>query len=160
MAVDMFLKIEGVEGESQSRGHEKWIEIESFSWGATNSGGQAHGAGGGGGAGKVSMHDISFVHAYDKASPKLLESCCQGRHIKSAILSVRKAGSEQHDYLIYKLTDLLVSSLQVGGTSNEAPAEQVSLNFSKFEITFRDDQGEETETAFCDAKTGKSGSAK
>jgi len=154
----MFLKIEGIDGESQSRGHEKWIEIESFSWGATNTGG--HAFGGGGGAGKVSMNDISFVHSYDKASPKLLESCCQGRHIKSAILSVRKAGSEQHDYLIYKMTDLLVSGLQVGGASNEAPAEQVSLNFNKFEITFRDDQGEQSETAFCDAKTGKSGIAK
>src|SRR5436309_614292 len=58
-AVDYFLKIDGIEGESQDSKHKNEIDLESFSWGETQSG--THGAGGGGGAGKVSMQDFHFV---------------------------------------------------------------------------------------------------
>jgi type VI secretion system secreted protein Hcp len=95
------------------------------------------------------MNDISFVHAYDKASPKLLQSCVQGTHIKSGIITVRKAGGKQQDYLTYKMSDLLVSSIQIGGGANDVPAEQVSLNFSKFEVSYLDGQSQRSESAFC-----------
>jgi type VI secretion system secreted protein Hcp len=147
MAVDIFLKLDGIDGESQQKGYEKWIEIHSFSWGATNS--MTHAHGGGGGAGKVSVHDISFTHAFDKASPALMMHCAQGKHIKSAIISARKAGGTQQDYLTYKLTDLLVSSYQSGGQSSDVPTEQVTLNFNKFEIRYLDQETGETEVASC-----------
>ena len=95
--------------------HKGEIDLESFSWGETNQGTAA--AGGGGGAGKVSMQDFHFVTRVNKASPVLFLSCASGKHIKEAILTVRKAGKDQQDYLVFKFKDVLVSSYQIGGGS-------------------------------------------
>jgi type VI secretion system secreted protein Hcp len=67
MAVDMFLKLDGIPGESRDSKHKGEIEIESFSWGASNSGSAAHGSGGG--AGKVAMQDFSFVTRVSRRRP-------------------------------------------------------------------------------------------
>src|SRR5690348_30150 len=100
MAVDMFLKFDNIKGESQEEGHKDWIEIESFSWGLSQTG--SFGTGGGGGAGKASLHDLSFTHRLDKASPQLMLACCTGKHIPSAVLAVSKATEgKKQDYLIY-----------------------------------------------------------
>src|SRR5512140_520057 len=106
MAVDYFLKIDGIEGESQDAKHKNEIDVESWSWGETQVG--AHAAGGGGGSGKVDMHDFSFVMKVNKASPKLLLSCANGEHIKKAVLICRKAGKDQQEYMKLTLSDLLV----------------------------------------------------
>src|SRR5262245_10475584 len=79
MAVDMFLKLEGVKGESKDHKHGGEIHIESFSWGMNQTG--AHATGGGGGAGKVHVHDISFTKFVDKSSPTLMLFCAGGKHI-------------------------------------------------------------------------------
>ena len=78
MATDYFLKIDGIEGESQDSKHKNEIHLESWSWGEQQMG--THSAGGGGGAGKVSMNDFSFAMKVNKASPKLLLSCASGAH--------------------------------------------------------------------------------
>ena len=95
-AVDYFLKIDGIDGESADQKHRKEIDIESWSWGEDRSGPTA--AGGGGGAGKVPMQDFHFVMKVNKASPKLLLACATGEHIKKAILTCRKAGKDQQEY--------------------------------------------------------------
>ena len=135
-AVDYFLKIEGIEGESQDSKHKGDIDIESWSWGATQVG--AHAAGGGGGAGKVSMQDFHFVMKINKASPKLMLACATGEHIKKATLVCRKAGKEQQEFLKVTMSDLLVSSYQTGGSggSDIVPMDQISLNFSKIEFEY------------------------
>jgi len=133
--VDYFLKIEGVEGEATDSKHKNEIDILSWSWGETNSG--SHSYGGGGGAGKVSMNDISITMTVNKASPKLLLACANGEHIKSALLTCRKAGKEQQEYLKIKFSDLLVSSYQTGGSKGDVvPVDSVSLNFSKIEYEY------------------------
>jgi type VI secretion system secreted protein Hcp len=133
--VDYFLKIDGVEGESTDAKHKSEIDIESWSWGETNTGSSARG--GGGGAGKVSMNDFHFVMKVNKASPKLMLSCANGQHIKSAILTCRKAGKEQQEYLKIKFSDLLVSSFQTGGSAGDIiPVDQISVNFSKIEYEY------------------------
>jgi type VI secretion system secreted protein Hcp len=133
--VDYFLKIDGVDGEATDSKHKNEIDVESWSWGETNSG--SHSFGGGGGAGKVQMNDISFVMRVNKASPKLLLACASGEHIKSALLTCRKAGKEQQEYLKIKFTDLLVSSYQTGGSKGDVvPVDQVSINFSKIEYSY------------------------
>ena len=134
MAVDMFLKLEGVKGESLDDKHKEEIEIHSFSFGVQQVGSSASGSGSG--AGKASFQDIHFTKAADVASPVLLEKCATGKHIPSALLTVRKAGGKQEDYYKIKLTDLLVSSLTNSGMGNEAPIEQVSLNFSSIHFDY------------------------
>ncbi|HEY2855349.1 MAG TPA: type VI secretion system tube protein Hcp [Gemmatimonadaceae bacterium] len=136
-AVDYFLKIEGIAGESQDSKHKGEIDIESWSWGETNQG--THATGAGGGAGKVSMQDFHFVMKESKASPLLMLACAQGQHIKAAQLTCRKAGTEQQEFLTIKMSDLLVSSFQTGGSAHGdiVPVNQVTLNFSKIEYEYK-----------------------
>ena len=148
-AVDMFLKIDGIDGESTDEAHEGEIEILSFSWGETNEG-KAHAGGGGGGPGKVSLQDFNFAMIFEKSSPKLMQACAEGKHIPKAILTVRKAGfaagSEPDPYLTITLTEILISSYQTGGSADDdaVPVDSVSLNFAKidFEYQQQNDRGD------------------
>jgi type VI secretion system secreted protein Hcp len=134
-AVDYFLKLDGIDGESADSKHKNEIDVESWSWGATQGGTMAYG--GGGGAGKVQMNDFHFVMRTNKSSPKLFLSCATGQHIKKAVLTVRKAGGEQVEYLKVTFSDVLVSSFQTGGSGGDVvPTDQISLNFSKIEISY------------------------
>jgi type VI secretion system secreted protein Hcp len=132
MAVDYFLKIDGIDGEATDAKFKNAIDVLSFSWGASN----AHsGFGGGVGAGKVNMQDFSFTMPYSKASPALMQACATGQHIKSAVLTARKAGKEQQEYLKMTFTEVFVSSYQIGASS-EIPMDSISLNFSKVEVAY------------------------
>ncbi|MGL4422506.1 MAG: Hcp family type VI secretion system effector [Gemmataceae bacterium] len=137
MSVDYFLKINGIEGESQDEKHKKEIQLDSWSFGETNQGTFAYG--GGGGAGKVQMSDFHFVMKTNQASPKLFLACATGEHIKDATLTCRKAGKEQQEFLIYKFTDLLISSYQTGGapTKDSIPTDSISFNFAKIETDYK-----------------------
>jgi type VI secretion system secreted protein Hcp len=142
-AQDYFLKIDGIEGESTDSKHKNEIDVESWSWGQTNSGDSAHR--GGMGAGKVSMQDFHFVMKVNKSTPKLMEKCATGEHIKEATLTCRKAGTQQQEYLKIKFSDLIVSSYQTGGsTGNVIPVDQISLNFSKIEFEYKEQKADGT----------------
>lgn len=135
MAVDYFLKIDGVPGESQDAKHKGEVQLESFSWGASQSGTMSYG--GGGGAGKVDMQDFHMVKQVDKASPILFQNCATGEHIKKAVLTMRKAGKEQQEFMKWTFTDLLVTSYQLSGSGGgPTPMEQVSLNFAKIAVDY------------------------
>lgn len=136
-AVDYFLKIDGIEGESTDAKHKGEIEVESFSWGVSQTGTLAFG--GGGGAGKAQFQDFHFTSPTSKASPTLMLGCATGQHIKVATLTARKAGKEQQEFLKITLTDILVSSYQSGGSSSSdtGPADQFSLNFAKVQFSYQ-----------------------
>lgn len=141
MAVDMFLKIDGIQGESRDSKHKGEIEILSFSWGVSNSGGQT---GGGGGAGKVTMQDFSIVKQLDTTSPELLERACRGEHMGSALLTLVRSGggkSDQQEYLKIKLSDILISSYSTGGSNSTLPAEQVTFTFQTADVSAADGNG-------------------
>ena len=136
MAVDYFLKLDGIKGESADAKHKDEIDIEAFSWGMTQTG-TAH-TGGGAGAGKVSMQDFHFTMKLNVASPSLMQSCATGKHIKLGTLTARKAGKDQQEFLTIKMTDVLVSSYQTGGSEgSDVPFDQVSLNFAKVEVEYK-----------------------
>jgi type VI secretion system secreted protein Hcp len=135
-AVDYFLKIDSIPGESTDEKRKEEIDLLSWSWGETNAGSSA--TGGGGGAGKVSMQDFHFVMKVNKASPLLMKACATGQHIKEATLTCRKAGEKQQEYLIIKFSDLLISSYQTGGSAGDViPTDQISFNFSKIEYEYK-----------------------
>jgi hypothetical protein len=91
-------------------------------------------SGGGGGAGKAAIHDITITKTVDKSSPTLFKFCANGKHIPKVSISLRKAG---RTYLTYKLTDVVISSYQTGGSGNTSqPTESLSLNFTKIEVTY------------------------
>lgn len=137
MASDMFLKLDGISGESADSKHKGEIDIESFSFGVHQTGTAA--VGGGMGAGKASFNDLNIVKKADKSSPNLMLKCATGEHIASALLTVRKAGGQQQEYYKIKLTDILVSSFQNTGSGGDAiPIESLALNFSKIEFEYNE----------------------
>ena len=136
MASDIFAKLGDIKGESLDDKHKDEIEVLSWSWGVTNAGTRS--GGGGGGAGKASFHDLSFTHKIDKASPVLMKGCATGQHLKEATITRRKAGKGQQEYLTFSLSDVLVSGYQTGASEAEVPLDSISLNFSKIEMTYRE----------------------
>lgn len=142
--VDYFLKIDGIDGEAQDKTHKNEIQLESWSFGATNGGTASVGLGMG--AGKVAMGDFHFVMRSNKASPKLYLACCDGEHIKKAVLTCRKAGKDQQEYLKWTFTDLLVSSYQTGGSasSDVVPLDQISINFTEGQVDYKEQKADGT----------------
>jgi type VI secretion system secreted protein Hcp len=137
MAVDMFLKCDGLAGESQDDSHKGEIDVLAWSWGASNSG-TTH-TGGGGGAGKVSVQDISVTKYVDNASTDLLLACCNGKHYSEMILTVRKAGETPLEYIVMTMKDCLISSVSTGGSGGEDRlTENVSINFGSVEISYQE----------------------
>jgi type VI secretion system secreted protein Hcp len=146
--VDFFLKIEGIQGESQDDKHKNEIHIESWSFKEQNSG--TFGTAGGGGAGKVKMDDWFFTKAVDKSSPKLFQACASGEHIKSAVLTCRKAGKDAHEFLKVTFNDLLVASYEpFGGQqtpdgSDVIPTDRFSFNFTHIKIEYKEQKADGT----------------
>src|SRR5438094_711398 len=123
--VDYFLKIDGISGESTDDKHKGEIEVASFSWGVRQTTARATG---GAGAGKATFQDFQFTKVSDKASPALFQKCATGEHIKQAVLTARKAGETQQEFLKVTLSDLLVSSYQSGGTATPSFIEITTPN--------------------------------
>jgi type VI secretion system secreted protein Hcp len=143
-AVDYFLKIDGIKGESTDDKHKGEIDLESWSWGAMQTGTASHG--GGAGAGKVSKEDFRFVKKTDKSSPNLMIACATGQHFKEALLTARKAGGGQQEFLTVKLSDLIVSSYNTEGAghSDAIPMEHIGLNFTKLEMVYKEQKPDGT----------------
>jgi len=141
MAVDMFLKLDGIKGESKDHKHKDTIHIDAFSWGANQPSSGQHGTGHG--TGKVHVHDISITKVLDKSSTALMLACCNGKHIKDGLLTVRKAGEKPVEYLKIKLTDVFISSVQYAGHGGDVLTENVTISFAKFhvEYTEQDEKG-------------------
>jgi type VI secretion system secreted protein Hcp len=136
MAVDMFIKIGDLKGESKDSKHKDEIDVLAWSWGMSQSG-TTH-QGGGGGSGKVHVQDISFTKHIDSSSNMLVSSCCRGTHHKEATLVVRKAGHSQLEYIIIKMKEVIVTSVSMGGSGGEDRlTENVSLNFAEFEYAYQ-----------------------
>lgn len=136
MADDLFFKCTDLPGESVDKTHAGAIDILAWSWGMSQSS-TTH-AGPGAGAGKVNVQDISITKYVDKSSPKLQLLCCNGKHVGKALLIVRKAGESPIEYIKITMTDIIISSVSIGGSGGEDRiTENVSLNFAtvKFEYT-------------------------
>ena len=135
---EMFMLLDGISGETQAKGVDtKCIDVLNFNWGIEQQ--SSMHTGGGGGAGKATVHDLEFAHYYDKSSPTLAQFCLNGKHIKKGQLIVRKAGGTNPiDYLIIKMEDILITATsQIGlSTDDVRISEKVRLSFAKLDITY------------------------
>jgi type VI secretion system secreted protein Hcp len=143
MAVDMFLRLGDIKGDSadQLKGapskaaHTGEIDVLAWSWGMSQSASTHHGAGGG--TGKANVQDLSVTKRIDKSSPNLIKFCCTGKHFPDAVLTCRKAGTSPVEYFVIKMKDVVVSSVHTGGSGGaDVLTENVSLNFAHFEVVF------------------------
>jgi type VI secretion system secreted protein Hcp len=138
MPTDIFLKINGIQGESRDKHHKDEIEVLAWNWGLSNQV-MAPSAGGGAGAGKVKVQDLSFTHLIDKASPNLMLACASGKHHPEARLTVRRSDPPTpQEFLLIKLQGVLVTSVQSYATRGpEGLMEQVALNFAKVDFEYK-----------------------
>jgi type VI secretion system secreted protein Hcp len=132
MSSEIFAKIGDIKGESLDDKHKDEIEVLSFSWGVTNP--ASFLPGGGGGAGKLTFQDLSIVHNIDKASPLLMKACATGQHLKEATVTHRK---DRQEFLIVKMSDVIITGVTHGGTSDRPGSENASLTFAKVDLEYR-----------------------
>lgn len=144
MSGDIFLKLDGIEGESEDSKHKNEIQVETFSGGVSNA--TSFAAGGGGGVGKSQHQDVHFTKHVDKASPKLFLACANGEHIKSAVFTFRKAGKEQQEHYKITLSDVMVSSIsdQDHSAGGDLGHESVSLAYGKIEKEYKPQKSDGT----------------
>lgn len=139
MAMDMYCLIDGgkLKGETRDKvyGPKGGIDVLAWSFGVSNSG-SAH-MGGGAGAGKCNVQDISITKYYDKSSPTLMQACCKGDHFPTVELIVRKAGGKPIEYIKIMMTEVMITSVSTGGSGGEDRlTENVTFNFAKFKIDY------------------------
>ena len=160
MAIELLLKLAGVEGEAKRDGFEKQIQLESFSWGFHN---PSSPTGGGAGAGKVEASDISCTKKVDKASPKLAQGIWTGKHFPNAVLTALKAGGDKAvDYMKLEFDSLFIISLQESAAGgSDVPMEQISFAYGKVTMTYSEQKEDGTKGAATvssyDFKTHKAG---
>lgn len=135
-AVDYFLKIDGIPGESTDDKHKGEIEIESWSWGVTQTGSGATGAASRS-ATRPCVQSINFTKHIDKSSPRLMADAVTGMTIPTATLVGRKAGENPVEFLKVELKTVLVSSYSMGGSSSDIPLDQFSLNFANMSVEYK-----------------------
>ncbi|WP_027013771.1 Hcp family type VI secretion system effector [Comamonas composti] len=143
MAQDIYIKINGIDGESQDSKHTNEIEILNWNWKIEQE--STMHTGSGGGAGKAKVYDLEFEHFVDKSSPNLMKYCLTGKHIPEAVLTVRKAGGSPLEYLKITMTDVIVTLVAPNGSSVDEVKvrEKIKLSFSKVkqEYTIQNAQG-------------------
>ena len=145
---DVFIKIDGVDGESKDDSHEGEIDVIAWNWSLSQAGTFHHG--GGGGAGKVAVGNLTFTHKADLASPTLMLFCARGEHISEATLTVRKAGTDPLEYVVFKMTKCMVTDIVTTQNGNDV-VEDVTLNFAMAEYKYTsqaDEGGADTEKIF------------
>lgn len=158
MAVDYFLKIDGIQGESEDEKHKDEIEIVDFEWSEEQS--HSFAQGGGGGGGKVKMGNFKFRTFLNAASPALMQACAEGKHIKDAVFTCRKAGGGQKDYYKVTMEDVMVATCQISGGNGDVqeggyvsghPIEEIGINFAKIKWEYHP---QKADGSLNSAKTG------
>ena len=137
-AIDAFLQLDGITGESRDSRHPGAIELNSWSFGVANAG--VHATSSGGGTGRVAFQEIHVTAAVSLASPQLMLHCATGKHITQGTITVRKAGdtaASGQEFLIVVMKDVVITSVQNNTNTNEGPTETFTLAFSKVEFEYK-----------------------
>ena len=139
MKTDFFRKIDGVKGESADAQHTGEIDVETFSWGESNTTTLGSATSSGAGAGKVRFDSVMIITRVSSASPQLALMCASGKHALTAVLIARKATGKQEEY--YKMTFKTVFVTQYRSsatTSNDLiPRDEITLAFGEYVIEYR-----------------------
>jgi type VI secretion system secreted protein Hcp len=140
MSIDTHIKFDGVEGESSHKDHKGEIDVLAWSWNVSNASATA---GGGSGKGKANPGEFTFNHLYDKASPTLAKKCAEGKHFPSVVLTARKSGEGQKDFLKVTMKEVVVTSVAPSGASGGDLVESVQMSYGFIEFGYKpqDDKG-------------------
>jgi type VI secretion system secreted protein Hcp len=123
-AVAIFLKIDGIEGESAAPGHAGEIDVRSFSLAA-----ESHGPN------KPSFRDLAITKWVDRATPALLTACAAGKPLRRVVLTVVRKGDGTTRLVSYELENVIVTSVGHGSASDR-PTEEVTLSFERIRVSY------------------------
>jgi type VI secretion system secreted protein Hcp len=151
MAIDMFLKLDSVTGESTDSSHAQEIEVASFSHSVSNQSTVGSGTSGSG-AGKASFGALKIVARTNNSSATLFQVSASGDHFKTAKLTARKAGKSQQEYFTIELTEVYVSEYTNGYQpldannpgSEVAHVDMYSLSYKTIKITYKPQKADGT----------------
>jgi type VI secretion system secreted protein Hcp len=141
---NIFIKFDGVDGESQQAGFEKWIEIND--WNLSAMGAQSSGYGGGSGGGKPTYNPITITTVAGKHSPKLYEMFNRGKHFPTVqVVALKQTGDESaKKYYTCDLKSVFISSMSfMTYTDAGSGSESISITFEEVKQEFftQDDKG-------------------
>jgi type VI secretion system secreted protein Hcp len=155
VAVQYFLKIEGIPGNCANAQYRDWIQVESFLFVETQPTGRFVESVGGLNGGRIDMQDLVVVMNSGKATPKLLEACASGRHIPQVLL---ECFNDEGEHLRWVFSEVVISSCQIRGASGSGPlaADQASFNFALINLTYVDKRSDDGEVrGGWDLRTGR-----
>jgi len=138
-AYEMYVHVSGIEGESTDDAHQHWIDVLSYSHGVSRPSGGSLSSGASRSTERSEHEDFTITKALDKSSPKLALYCCDGSHIAEVTLEVCRSSGEKQEFMVYTMTDVIVSAVSVSGSvesGNARPVEEVSFNYGKIEWTY------------------------
>jgi type VI secretion system secreted protein Hcp len=134
MAADMFLKMDGIVGESLDARHPGEIDVLSWSWGESTGTARSHR----GLLPSACVHDFSFTKQIDSSSAALITNGVTGDVVPTAVLAVRKSGGLQQEFLRITMRNVIVVSYQTGGAAADARLlETVVLHFDSMQGQYR-----------------------
>lgn len=133
MAIDVYLQIDGIKGESQDDKHKDWIECSSVNWGIVQPRSATASTGGGHTAERAELQEITFSKMADLSSPILMQTCAAGKTIPKAKLEFMRADGNGSPikYFEIELENVLIGGIHPGIESGSFLGEHVSLKFSK-----------------------------
>jgi type VI secretion system secreted protein Hcp len=132
MATSTWIKFDGIDGESTQKDHKNEVEVLAWNWGLTSTAG---GTSGGGSAGRATPQDLRIVHRYDKASPLLAKKAAQGQTLRSAVLSARRSGQGQRDFLKITLKDVFITAISTSD-AGDGPHEEVAMSYASIDVSY------------------------
>jgi type VI secretion system secreted protein Hcp len=133
MAIDTHIKFDGVDGESTDAAHKGEVDVLSWHWGVSN----AAPATGGGGTGRATPADLQITHLYDKASPTLAKKCVQGAHFPTVVLTTRKAGEGQKDFLKITMKEVFITSVTPSAGGGGEIIESVAMRYGHIDFSYK-----------------------
>ena len=133
MAIDVYLQIEGIKGESSDDKHKEWIECSSVHWGISQPKSATASTGGGHTAERAELQDILFSKMADISTPILLQTCAAGKTIPKAKFEFLRADGQgdRIKYFEIELENVLIGTICPGINGGDILSENVSLKFSK-----------------------------
>jgi len=133
MAIDVYLQIDGIKGESQDDKHKDWIECTSVNWGLIQPRSATASTGGGHTAERVEVQEITLSKMADLSSPILMQTCAMGKTIPKAKFEFMRADSDGTPikYFEIEIENVLIGAISPGIEAGSILGEHVSLKFSK-----------------------------
>jgi len=133
MAIDVYLQIDGIKGESMDDKHKDWIECTSVTWGVKQPRSATASTGGGHTAERCEHEEVVIDKLADLASPILLQTCSAGKTIPKAKLEFMRADGQgdRVKYFEIELENVLIGAIKPKVEEGAIIQEKVGLKFSK-----------------------------